>query len=336
MDVATPTGRDADSPFEAMVLAELRALGHQVEPQVGSAGFFIDLAVVDPDRPGRYLLGIECDGATYHSARSARDRDRLRQQVLEDLGWRIHRIWSTDWFKHPERELQRLVAAIEEARRTRVESPTPAAMPEAPGIEREAPSAAAPGAQAVPEYVLAAPAVQLGDQELAQVAPGAIAQWVAQVVEVEGPVHVSEVARRIMSAAGVKRTGTRIQAAIDAGIAAAVRGLPIERRGEFLWTPGATLAGYRDRGNLPAASRKLDLIAPEEVALAVEAAVRDSFGLEPAQVPTAVGRLLGFGRLSDDARALLDGIVGRMVEARRLEARGGHLVLGERAGAEGP
>ena len=83
LDVPRASGREADSPFEEAVAAALRARGHDIEHQVGSAGFFIDLAVVDPDRPGRYMLGIECDGAMYHSARSARDRDRLRQQVLE-------------------------------------------------------------------------------------------------------------------------------------------------------------------------------------------------------------------------------------------------------------
>src|SRR5439155_21464394 len=91
------------------------SLGHTVQPQVGCAGFFIDLAVVDPRQPGRYLLGIECDGATYHRARSARDRDRLRQAVLEGLGWRIHRIWSTDWYRNPERELKRVEEAIKKA-----------------------------------------------------------------------------------------------------------------------------------------------------------------------------------------------------------------------------
>jgi very-short-patch-repair endonuclease len=72
--------------------------------------------VIDPDQPGRYLLGIECDGATYHSALSARDRDRLRQQILEGLGWKIHRIWSTDWFHNPAREIERVEAAIQAAR----------------------------------------------------------------------------------------------------------------------------------------------------------------------------------------------------------------------------
>jgi very-short-patch-repair endonuclease len=90
--------------------------GYDVRPQVGLAGFFIDLAVTDAKYPGRYVLGIECDGAAYHSSRSARDRDRLRQAVLEDHGWTIHRIWSTDWFQRPQEQLRRTVATIEAAK----------------------------------------------------------------------------------------------------------------------------------------------------------------------------------------------------------------------------
>ncbi|HUG13439.1 MAG TPA: DUF4011 domain-containing protein, partial [Thermomicrobiales bacterium] len=105
MDMQPASSRKADSPFEEAVHQALTASGYQVERQVGTAGFFVDLAVMDPRRPGRYALAIECDGSSYHSARSARDRDRLRQQVLEGLGWRFHRVWSTDWFRNPEREL---------------------------------------------------------------------------------------------------------------------------------------------------------------------------------------------------------------------------------------
>jgi very-short-patch-repair endonuclease len=68
----------------------------------------IDLAAVDPKAPGRYLLGIECDGANYHRARTARDRDKLRDGILRDLGWRLHRIGSTDWWSNPEREIHKL------------------------------------------------------------------------------------------------------------------------------------------------------------------------------------------------------------------------------------
>ena len=108
------TGRGPDSHFEISVMAALRDEGFECIPQVGVAGFFIDVAVVDPGNPGRYLMGIECDGATYHSAKSARDRDRLRQTILERLGWRIRRIWSTDWFKNPQGELSPIIRELHE------------------------------------------------------------------------------------------------------------------------------------------------------------------------------------------------------------------------------
>lgn len=89
---------DFDSPFERAVCTALAERGWQVHPQVGVSAFRIDLGVVDPDSPGRYLAGVECDGATYHRSATARDRDKLREQILNGLGWDIVRIWSTDWW----------------------------------------------------------------------------------------------------------------------------------------------------------------------------------------------------------------------------------------------
>jgi very-short-patch-repair endonuclease len=111
----TLDGGEFESPFEEAVARPIREAGYHVHPQVGVSSFRIDLGVIHPARPGEYLLGVECDGATYHRARSARDRDRLRQEVLESLGWRLHRIWSTDWFRNPARETDRLLSAIREA-----------------------------------------------------------------------------------------------------------------------------------------------------------------------------------------------------------------------------
>ena len=104
-----------DSEFEAAVETALKNRGLDVRRQIGCSGFRIDLAVVHPDRPGRYVLGIECDGATYHSSATARDRDRLRQEILEGLGWTFCRIWSTDWVRNPERQIHRVLAAYEDA-----------------------------------------------------------------------------------------------------------------------------------------------------------------------------------------------------------------------------
>lgn len=87
-----------DSPFEQAVAEALQAKGWQVVPQVGVSGFRIDLGIVHPHKPGTYLAGVECDGATYHRSAAARDRDKTRQLVLENLGWNILRVWSPDWW----------------------------------------------------------------------------------------------------------------------------------------------------------------------------------------------------------------------------------------------
>lgn len=104
--------REFQSDFEESVALALERRGHRVHAQVGVHGYFIDLGVVHPTRPKTYVLGVECDGETYHSAASARDRDRLRQKVLEQYGWRIHRVWSTDWFRDPRGETAKIEAAI--------------------------------------------------------------------------------------------------------------------------------------------------------------------------------------------------------------------------------
>ena len=100
--------------FEIAVSNALTARGLECVPQIGVAGFFIDIAIRHPEKPGVFILGIECDGASYHSAKSARDRDRLRQMILENLGWNIHRIWSTDWFRDSRREIEKVVERVRE------------------------------------------------------------------------------------------------------------------------------------------------------------------------------------------------------------------------------
>lgn len=112
------TNREPDSDFEISVMDMLKLRGFDVTPQLGVAGYRIDIAVKHPDAPGSYLAAIECDGASYHSALSVRDRDRIRQEILESLGWRgrIWRIWSTDWFRTPRQETEKLISFLEDLR----------------------------------------------------------------------------------------------------------------------------------------------------------------------------------------------------------------------------
>jgi len=114
--------RGADSPFEQEVGDELSRRGLTIHRQVGCGGYLIDLAITD-GTTGKYLLGVECDGASYHSAATARDRDRLRQAVLEGLGWRLVRVWSTDWVRDRAGQVNRVLAELEAARKPSAPKP---------------------------------------------------------------------------------------------------------------------------------------------------------------------------------------------------------------------
>lgn len=326
MDIPVSTSREAGSLFEEAVYQALTASGYRVERQVGSAGFYIDLAVIDPQRPGRYVLGIECDGASYHSARSARDRDRLRQQVLEGLGWRMHRIWSTDWFRNPERELQRAAEAIERALARGVESSIPTPVAAVTEIERHDEMADETGSGGFPAYVLATPRVDTRGLELHRVPPATLAAWIAEVVAVEAPVHVDEVLRRIASAAGIGRIGTRIRASFESALEQALSVESVRLDGAFLYRVDGDPVTVRDRSAAPPAMRAVQAIAPAEIDFAVAFAVEAAYGIEAEHLPSAACRLLGLGRVTDDLRSAVDESLTRLLASGRVKQQGTHIV----------
>ncbi len=105
-----------DSLFEELVYNRLRDLNYKVDSQVGYSGYKIDLAIIHRDNPNKYILGIECDGASFHSAKSVRERDVMRQEFLEKRGWIIERIWSRTWWRNPDKEIKRIQERIERLR----------------------------------------------------------------------------------------------------------------------------------------------------------------------------------------------------------------------------
>jgi very-short-patch-repair endonuclease len=305
MEIPRQSEQIPDFDFEDQVLRQLKQLGHEVHTQVGCTGFFLDLAVADPTQPGRYLLGIECDGARYHSARSARDRDRLRQVVLESLGWRIHRIWSTDWFHNPNQELKKVLLAIENAKTAQFE---PQATAPVDNVWPAKVDSIQPcrKSNSVSMYECAQIRLNLGNTDLHSIDRNQLANLLADVVKVESPVHATEAARRVLSGAGVQRLGNRIQEAFEEAMSKGLVRQLFARRADFLWNLDMQLAPVRDRSALPAASRKLELIAPEEIRRAILIVVTEAYGIVPEDVPNAVCRLLGFARMTDEMRAAVE------------------------------
>ncbi len=111
-EAVSAPGERFDSEFEEEVASSLKKKGWRIHGQIGVSGYRVDLGVVHPDSPGKYIAGIECDGATYHSSATARDRDKLREQILRSLGWEILRVWSTDWWFNRQACLEKLDAAL--------------------------------------------------------------------------------------------------------------------------------------------------------------------------------------------------------------------------------
>lgn len=341
MTMAESTGRDHDSVFEEQVAKALQARGYQVHRQVGLAGFFIDLAVADAERPGRYLVGIECDGASYHGARSARERDRLRQSVLESHGWTIHRIWSTDWFQRPNEQLDLVVARIESAK-----------------AEHDAQLAGKRANRAVPVNILSIeredvteiglvanddqPVIMLYEEAVLQRpshlmcdlhdAPrGILSALAEEVVQREGPVHIDEVVNRIRDAWGLKRAGGRIQEAVERAIEVSVKVGRVSQDGDFLSRPGHQ-PKLRDRSATRSSSlRRVDSLPPAEIEVAIMDVVRSNFGATEDQVCTVVSRGLGVKSTSAQLREVIADVWTNALAKDWLVHRDGMLVIGPSA-----
>ncbi|MCM2475673.1 DUF3320 domain-containing protein [Rhizobium sp. CG5] len=337
LSMAQRADRDMDSVFEEQVMAALQERGYQVHPQVGIAGFFIDLAVADEAIPGRYLLGVECDGASYHDSRSARDRDRLRQAVLEDHGWTIHRIWSTDWFQRPKAELNRLVASIEKAKADALANADLLQMPsravpfEVVTIERETVTeiglepVSYDSSTPVYEEVVLTPTL---NHELHETPTGILVNLVKEMVETEGPVHRDETITRIRSAWGLQQAGSRIKAHVGNAIEIAVNGGHVYRSGDFLLWPGAEVR-LRDRSAVATVSlRRIEMIPPTEIDAGLVSLIETSFGATEDEAVNAISRGLGFKSTSSQLRDLIVSRIEALKAEGRFQLRDGMLTLG--------
>ena len=333
LDERAPTGEDADSPFEEAVADAIRDMGYPVDFQVGSAGFRIDLGVRHPERPGQYILAVECDGATYHSALWARERDRLRQDVLEHLGWRFHRIWSTDWFYRRAEERRRLLEALKEAQADadagvhfqgandqlsnccEAETDAPEELEEDDVevvVRSNAPSA--------PPYRKAD--LQTGlDSEPHLVPVTQLAELALKIVEIEGPIHQNEVARRVASAFGKERTGSRIASAVAAALkhAHAKSGGDLKEVGGFWLTADQNMAPpVRDRSAEAGSLLKADMLPPMEVAAAIRTTLADCGSVQPDELAQAVARVLGFKRTGPEIKQAIASVIDELVSRGEL------------------
>ncbi len=305
-----------ESPFEQAVARALQERGWRVIPQIGVSRFRIDLGVVHPDRPGDYLVGVECDGASYHSAATARDRDKVREAVLKGLGWSLVRVWSTDWWIDRQGALDRLTAALEAeltASRARFETQAKAVPLEPPADisfavseleavvavhEPEAAWEAAPGG----DYRLTSFDDMAGRLDASRFQDTAYApvlrEMVARVVSQEAPIRDDVLVERIARAHGIKRNGRLIRERVLSFARGSAHVQPEPQGGAvFVW-PDATAPATWSRARYPASPN--DCRPLEDIALAeLGAALRDCLSEDPI---LEAARSFGIRRVSAAAR----------------------------------
>jgi hypothetical protein len=307
------------SPLERDVADVVEELGYGPAPQVGAGRFRIDIGVQDPEDPQHYLLGIQCDGAAYRAVPTARDRDRLREEVLRRLGWRLHRVWSLDWVRNRPHEIERLSEAIETAKRDRDTQAGVANTPTqltAESQERERQPRVVLGARDVswtahldwvePYTRVELPAVHNYYDFHESVNRRKQVELLARLVETEAPVHFDYATRRVREAFGYAQSGKKIVAAMRQAVQNAQRDGSVEVRGHFLWRRGQQLQAVRTPDpNDPRTVREIQQIAPEEIDLVIEQLREASPGADDEGLIGQVSRILGFERIGPTIRRVV-------------------------------
>ena len=317
MDQALPSGGEADSPFEYDVANEIRKLGYVVDHQIGSAGFLIDLGVKHPIRIGQYMLAVECDGATYHSALWARERDRLRQEVLENLGWQFHRIWSTDWFYRRQKEIQRLETVLKNAS-TLLENGVVvngANTGDDLRVAKQDENKNLPTIEVLELPTMTCPPYEKADfsiqssAEPHEVPLSRLMEIVQRIVGIEGPIHEDELARRLAFVFGKEKAGRRIIEATNKALQKAKQSTSDER----LLNDGAFWFNVSQHEDIPVRNRsnqipsiqKAEMIPPMEIKAAIKMIVKQSGDAQEDEITRAVAKLFGFERVGPTLNAVI-------------------------------
>lgn len=327
-DVPVDSGRDFASDFEESIATFLLANGYEVKPQVGMVGFFIDIGVVDPKAPDRFLCGIECDGATYHSSRSARDRDRLRQDILEARGWNIYRIWSTDWFHRRQEQEQRLLDYLVALQNGEV------AVPEAVPAGLTADTAALPALrdEALLSGIYENPVTPVGEDvvdssvagvnSLGPVQPykeyqpehtyscepheqpfGVLKALVMQIVTCEGPIHSDEVAKRVATCHRLDRAGARVKRVTEAALRGAI---DLKNDGMFWRLASGGALVVRDRSQVASPGLKSAVcLPPAEIDLAMRLIIKGGVRVEETELMQHTAKMFGFLRCGPDLKQVI-------------------------------
>ncbi|MBN1357271.1 DUF3320 domain-containing protein, partial [Candidatus Bathyarchaeota archaeon] len=331
------------SPIEEDVAMVLQRLGYAFWPHVGCSSCPIDMGVVDPNNSGGYLLGIEFDGVTYQNSSSARDRDRLRAQVLKQLGWRIHRIWSPTWVSRRDSEIRRLSHALEEAHKFHMGKEAPSTIADLEeddadhdmpkdvdvhkiqfgGIEKiglpyqvHALKAAYPSSVKVPSAQgWEVQPNQFHFQENRQLQ----SRLLEELIQQEGPVHFDYAVKRLVTAWGLKRKSSKIVHAVREALNLLILKEKVVVKGHFLWSPELQEVQARvPVSDVPESKRKPEHIPPEEIENAMITIAQYALGISAESLIVETAKVFGFTQSGEKSRKIFSDIYKRLLWEKKL------------------
>jgi very-short-patch-repair endonuclease len=328
---------EVDSPFEESVYDFLVKHNYKVVTQVGCSGYRIDLAVKHPTLDNRFVLGIECDGATYHSARTARERDRLRQTVLEDIGWRIYRIWSTDWIKDPITEGQKLLETVEKA--------ISQYMSDDFFFENHNDNQEIIISQEEFLTIDASVEQSSGDEDIDDNPYGFdyyeettvyeidrhpddaiyLAKAINHVVQKEYPIHFELLCKRIAPLFGNQKATVKVRNSAEFVINNKLNN-SVERRGDFCWLKGTNKVPVR----IPQAcdtGRKINYLSIDELAEAMFQIANKSIGITQEDLYVSTARVFGFNRTGGNISNAMQKACEYLIETGRVKNSGGKIIV---------
>ncbi|XZF16232.1 DUF3320 domain-containing protein [Chitinophagaceae bacterium MMS25-I14] len=304
--------------FTETIAAGIRERGYEVNTNIGCSDYRIDIGIVDPAHPSRYLLGILTDGKNYAAAKTGRDREIVQTNVLKALGWRLHKIWSMDWWEHKEKVMAGIIAAIEEARNLAQSSNE-----EHTGNDKSLLSAENNASEnttslnnnstvitnnttvantAFYEIYNPPPLRNVTSDSFLQVGNrGKVTAQIMAVLQTESPVSKTLLFKRVLAAWGITRTGKSINAHFETLLTELGVKQVTHEQNIFLWKKEHDPHSY-DRYRIPQTEehrRDADDLPPEEIANCVKAVLKHQISLPEADLVKEVSRLLGFTRIGD-------------------------------------
>lgn len=337
LETVKPKEGEFESLLDEDVAAEIKKMGYEIVPQVGCSGYRIDIGVVDPVNPGNFILGVECDGATYKSSSSARDRDRLRDQVLKQLGWRIHHVWSPVWVARRDSEIRRLKEALEQANKMQLEKDTQKpvidskadATPQTDvqknkfaGIEKiGVPYKVHPLKATFNPYIKVATAKasydsrQKNEFHFPENRENQT-KLLQELVDSEGPVNFDYAVERLAAAWGVKQVTPQITHAVKEALSSLLREQKVAIKGSFLWPPQLKETPIRvPIQGIPESKRKPEDIAPEEVESAMKLVAQYALGISEDSLIAETAKVFG---VNHAGKEMFSEILKRLIRERKL------------------